>query len=235
MTFTAQSPTIRATQPQDLPQTLNLYNRFVAKSTVTLDLEPRPIARVIEQYHFTLKQSLPYLVAIEHIPPEDDLESKPRDQVLDYAYAFPCNSCSAYATTVEIAVYIDPSVYPARRGTGQALLPALLSALESVPRSERRPHAVREILAIAAVGQRENDPRQCFLRAGFEQVGITTGVGCKFGQRVDEVVFQMSLASRKQKAMEVGSKVLVKSRRKSVAIRETVERYERISSGTRAE
>lgn len=85
-----------------------------------------------------------------------------------YAYGSPHRSRAAYASSCDVAVYVDPAF--ARRGVGRALYAALLAQL--APRF----HAAFAGIALpneASVGLHE--------AMGFTPVGIYREVGWKLG------------------------------------------------------
>lgn len=88
--------------------------------------------------------------------------------VCGYAYGSPHRSRAAYASSCDVAVYVDPAV--SRRGIGRALYGALL------PRLAERYHAAFAGIALpnaASIGLHE--------AAGFTRVGIYREVGWKLG------------------------------------------------------
>jgi phosphinothricin acetyltransferase len=87
-------------------------------------------------------------------------------RVTGYAYGSPHRSRAAYASSCDVAVYVDPAF--ARRGIGRALYGALL------PRLAERFHAAFAGIALpndASVGLHE--------ATGFTPVGVYREVGWK--------------------------------------------------------
>jgi phosphinothricin acetyltransferase len=102
--------------------------------------------------------------------------------VIGYAYADRLRDRSAYRFTLEDSVYIDPAHY--RRGAGRALLGELLARCEAL--------GYRQM--IAAIGDSDNSGSIGLHRAlGFEQAGIYSNVGLKFGRWLDVVLMQRGL------------------------------------------
>jgi L-amino acid N-acyltransferase YncA len=91
-------------------------------------------------------------------------------KVAGYAYGSPHRERAAYASSCDVAVYVDPA--HSRRGIGRALYEALLPAL-----ANRGFHAAFAGIALpndASVGLHE--------AIGFTPVGIYREVGWKLGQ-----------------------------------------------------
>jgi phosphinothricin acetyltransferase len=90
-------------------------------------------------------------------------------QVIGYAYGSPHRERAAYASSCDVAVYVDPA--HARQGLGRALYAALFPLL-----SARGAHAAFAGIALpnaASVGLHE--------AMGFTPVGIYREVGWKLG------------------------------------------------------
>ena len=101
-------------------------------------------------------------------------------QVAGYAYGSAHRSRAAYASSCDVAVYVDPA--HARRGIGRALYDALLPLLAA------RYHAAYAGIALpneASVGLHE--------AAGFTPVGIYREVGWKLGGWRDVAWYQRLL------------------------------------------
>lgn len=89
--------------------------------------------------------------------------------VAGYAYGSPHRSRAAYASSCDVAVYVDPA--RARRGIGRALYAALFPLLAA-----KGSHAAFAGIALpnaASVGLHET--------MGFTQVGVYREVGWKLG------------------------------------------------------
>lgn len=179
--------TITAAESSHLPQLLNIYNHWVARSTATFHLEPETLSAFSDVWSLIVhEQGLPYIVAIDkgasHVP-----------TVLGYAYAKSYHARPAYAATVEITVYLSPAA--TGRGIGLLLMRRLLDYLRAVPKTEGRSHGVREVLAVVA-----DDPRHpmslgtFYAKQGFEKVGTFRRMGWKFERWIDVDFWQMSLA-----------------------------------------
>ena len=133
-----------------------IYAPFVSDSWISFELDPPTpgeMARRIGSYG----ASHAWLVA------------EIAGQVAGYAYGSPHRERAAYASSCDVAVYVDPA--HSRRGIGRALYEALLPALR-----ERGFHGAFAGIALpndASVGLHE--------AMGFTQVGIYREVGWKLG------------------------------------------------------
>jgi phosphinothricin acetyltransferase len=148
--------TIRAADPSsDAARCAQIYRPFVTDSWVSFELDPPSpdeMTRRIEHY----AASHGWLVA------ERD------GQVVGYAYGSPHRERAAYASSCDVAVYVDPGA--ARGGVGRALYGALLPLLA------RTFHAAFAGIALpnaASIGLHE--------AFGFTPVGIYREVGWKMG------------------------------------------------------
>jgi len=97
------------------------------------------------------------------------LVAEAQDAVIGYAYASPHRDRAAYASSCDVAVYVDPAF--ARQGVGRALYGVLLPAMK-----ERGLHAAFAGIALpnaGSVGLHE--------ACGFTPVGVYREVGWKLG------------------------------------------------------
>lgn len=148
--------TIRPATTADAPACAAIYAPFVTDSFVSFETEPPggdEMVRRIEQYG----ASHGWLVA--------EVEGR----VAGYAYGSPHRARAAYASSCDVAVYVDPAF--ARQGMGRALYTALLPMLQG-----KGLHAAFAGIALpnaGSVGLHE--------AMGFSPVGIYREVGWKLG------------------------------------------------------
>ena len=148
--------TVRRAEPsRDAARCAEIYAPFVRDTWISFELDPpdaAEMARRIARY----RESHGWLVG-------------EIDGVLaGYAYASPHRERAAYASSCDVAVYVDPAF--ARRGVGRALYAALIEQL--APRF----HAAFAGIALpneASIGLHE--------ALGFTPVGIYREVGWKMG------------------------------------------------------
>jgi L-amino acid N-acyltransferase YncA len=100
--------------------------------------------------------------------------------IAGYAYGSPHRTRAAYASSCDVAVYVDPAF--ARRGIGRALYAALLEKLAG---SYHAAYAGIALPNDASVGLHE--------AMGFAPVGIYSEVGWKLGGWRDVAWFQRLL------------------------------------------
>ncbi len=163
--------TIREVSAGDLPDIREIYNHYVANSTVTFDETPMSLRELRAKYTQLGKLKLPFIVAVS-----------PNGHVLGYAYVFPWKSKAAYRFTVENSIYLGPAA------TGKGLGRALMTEL--IVRS--RAAGLKEIVAVIADRGADASIRlhESF---GFKQIGHMGKVGFKFDRWLGTVLMQKSL------------------------------------------
>jgi phosphinothricin acetyltransferase len=146
---------VRPAGPNDAAACAAIYAPFVEGSWISFELEPpdgAEMARRIASY----SASHAWLVA------------EVCGVVAGYAYGSPHRERAAYASSCDVAVYVDPA--HARRGVGRALYGALLPLLAE------KYHAAFAGIALP------NDASIALHRAmGFTPVGVYHEVGWKMG------------------------------------------------------
>ncbi|MBX3194531.1 MAG: N-acetyltransferase family protein [Schumannella sp.] len=162
---------IRDAVATDLPHVREIYNHYVANSTVTFDEEATTLAELRAKFRQVEKLGYPWLIA-----------ESPGGQVLGYAYVTPWRQRAAYRFTVENAIYLGPA------STGKGLGAALMSEL--LARSKAA--GIKEVIAVIADKGAEASIRM-HERFGFRQIGHMGRVGFKFGRWLGTVLLQKSL------------------------------------------
>ena len=162
---------VRPATDADLPSIREIYNHYVANSTVTFDEKKWTLRGLRAKFAHVQKLGYPFIVAVS-----------PTDQVLGFAYVYPWKEKAAYRYTVENSIYLGQAA--AGKGLGRALLEALIAACEE--------QGIREIVAVisdkgaeASVALHE--------RLGFTEVGRMGRVGFKFGRGLGTIYLQKSL------------------------------------------
>ncbi|GGS82195.1 GNAT family N-acetyltransferase [Streptomyces griseoviridis] len=156
----------------DLRALTALYNHYVSETAATFDTEP-----------FTPEERRPWLLS----HPEDGphrlmVAADSRSQeILGYATSGPFRPKPAYATSVEVTVYVAPRA--GRRGIGTLLYGALFEALagEDLHR------------AYAGIAQPNEASVRLHERFGFRHVGTHREVGRKFGRYWDVAWYEKEL------------------------------------------
>lgn len=156
----------------DLRALTDIYNHYVRETPITFDTTV-----------FTPEERRPWLLS----HPEDgphllkvaaDADSQ---EILGYATSSPFRAKPAYATSVEVTVYLAP--HAGGRGIGTLLYKALFESLaaEDVHR------------AYAGIAQPNEASRRLHERFGFRHVGTYNEVGRKFGRYWDVAWYEKEL------------------------------------------
>lgn len=163
--------TIRDGVEADLPYTREIYNHYVANSTVTFDEDALTLTEMRHKFRDVTKLGYPFLVA-----------ESPSKQILGYAYVLPWKPKAAYRFTVENSIYLRPA------STGKGLGTALMK--EMLDRSKAA--GIKEIIAVIA-DKGADASIQMHKRFGFKEIGHMGKVGFKFDRWLGTVLLQKSL------------------------------------------
>jgi L-amino acid N-acyltransferase YncA len=166
---------VRAAAPADLPYVREIYNHYVANSSVTFDEDAMTLAEWRRKLAFVSSLGMPFLVAVN-----------PSGEVLGYALASPWGGKAAYRYTVETSIYLRAA--STGKGLGRALLEALVEAC--------REAGIREMVAVIADKNAEASVA-LHARLGFVEVGRMGRVGFKFGRWLGTITMQKSLKRRR--------------------------------------
>ncbi|CAN5126155.1 N-acetyltransferase family protein [Frigoribacterium sp. UYMn621] len=162
---------IRDARLEDMPDVREIYNHYVANSTVTFDETPLTLRATRSKFQHLQKLGMPYLVA-----------ESPSQQILGYAYVYPWKEKAAYRYTVENSIYLRAA--STGKGLGKVLMGELIS------RSKQA--GLKEIIAVIADRGAEASIKmhQDF---GFKEIGRMGKVGFKFERWLGTVLMQKSL------------------------------------------
>jgi phosphinothricin acetyltransferase len=156
----------------DLAALTDIYNHYVRETPITFDTAV-----------FTPEERRPWLLS----HPEDgryllkvaaDADSQ---EILGYATSSPFRAKPAYATSVEVTIYLAPDA--GGRGIGTLLYKALFEAL-----ADQDVHR-----AYAGIAQPNEASRRLHERFGFRHVGTYREVGRKFGRYWDVAWYEKDL------------------------------------------
>ena len=162
---------IRDARVEDLPSVREIYNHYVANSTVTFDEKPLTLASLRSKFQHATKLGMPFLVA-----------ANPTGQILGYAYVYPWKEKAAYRFTVENSIYLGPAA--TGKGLGKELLAELIT--------RSREAGLKEIIAVIA--DKGADASIAMHRKfGFKEIGHMGKVGYKFDRWLGTVLLQKSL------------------------------------------
>ena len=162
---------IRPARAADLPAVREIYNYYVANSTVTFDEDAMTLREWKQKFAQLQKLGLPFLVA-----------ESPSGQLLGYALVAPWRPKRAYRYTVEDSIYLGPAA--SGKGLGRALLGALIDACKAA--------GLREMLAVIA-DQGAEASIALHEKFGFTEIGRMGRVGFKFDRWLGTVLLQKSL------------------------------------------
>lgn len=163
--------TIREAGAADLPDIREIYNHYVANSTVTFDEDSMPLREWRSKFAYLAKLGMPFIVAVS-----------PSGQILGYALVSPWKQKKAYRFTVENSIYLGAA------STGKGLGTALMGEL--IDRSKAA--GLKEMIAVIADRGAEASIRmhEAF---GFTEIGRMGRVGFKFDRWLGTVLMQRSL------------------------------------------
>jgi len=165
------SYTVREATSEDLPSVREIYNHYVANTTVTFDESPMTLRSLRSKFAHMQKLGFPFLVAVS-----------PTGEILGFAYVYPWKEKAAYRFTVENSIYLGPAA------TGKGLGRALMAEL--VERS--RGAGIKEIVAVIADRGAEGSIR-LHEQFGFKEIGRMGRVGFKFDRWLGTILMQKSL------------------------------------------
>jgi phosphinothricin acetyltransferase len=162
---------IRDATERDLPDIREIYNHYIANSTVTFDEEPQSLAELRAKFRHAKKLGYPFLVAVS-----------PSGEILGYATVAPWKQKAAYRYTVENSIYLRAA--STGKGLGTALMGELLTRAKAA--------GIKEVIAVIA--DRGAEPSIAMHeRFGFTEVGRMGKVGFKFDRWLGTVLMQKSL------------------------------------------
>ncbi|SDS32339.1 GNAT family N-acetyltransferase [Microterricola viridarii] len=163
--------TLREAVEADMPAVREIYNYYVANSTVTFDEDAMTLAEWRDKFAYLQKLGMPFVVAIS-----------PTDQILGYALVAPWKQKRAYRFTVENSIYLGPAA--TGKGLGRVLLADLI---------ERSADAgLKEMVAVIA-DQGAEASLALHREFGFRETGRMGRVGYKFERWLGIVMMQLSL------------------------------------------
>ena len=162
---------IRDARLTDMPAVREIYNHYVANSTVTFDEDAMTLREWKSKFAYLEKLGMPFLVA-----------ESPSGQLLGYALVAPWKQKRAYRYTVENSIYLGPAA--AGKGLGRALLAELIARSKAA--------GLKEIIAVIA-DQGAEASIALHEKFGFVEIGRMGRVGYKFDRWLGTVLLQKSL------------------------------------------
>jgi L-amino acid N-acyltransferase YncA len=162
---------LRDAAAEDLPYVREIYNHYVANSTVTFDEVPMTLRELRSKFQHITKLGMPFIVA-----------ESPSGQLLGYAYVYPWKEKAAYRYTVENSIYLGPAA--TGKGLGKALMSELLIRSKAA--------GLKEMIAVIADRGAEASIAM-HTAFGFKEIGRMGKVGFKFDRWLGTVLMQKSL------------------------------------------
>ena len=163
--------TMREVRATDLPHIREIYNYYVANSTVTFDEDAMTLTEWRDKFYYLNKQGMPFIVAVS-----------PAGQILGYALVAPWKQKKAYRFTVENSIYLGAA--STGKGLGRELLGELIKRSKAA--------GLKEIIAVIA-DQGADASIKLHRDFGFEEIGRMGKVGFKFERWLGTVLLQKSL------------------------------------------
>ncbi|MBS7810598.1 GNAT family N-acetyltransferase [Roseococcus pinisoli] len=162
---------IREAEARDLPAITAIYAHHVLHGTGTFEEDPPDEAEVGARVRKVQEAGCAWIVA------------ENEGEIVGYGYFARLRDRSAYRFTAEDSIYVRDDVRG--MGVGKALVQTLLE------RAAER--GFRQMVAV--IGDSENvGSIGLHASLGFRNVGVMKAVGMKFGQWLDVVTMQRSLA-----------------------------------------
>ncbi|MFJ4645858.1 GNAT family N-acetyltransferase [Streptomyces bobili] len=163
---------VRPGNEGDLEALTDLYNHYVRETPITFDTAI-----------FTPEERRPWLLSHPEDGPHRLMVATDTDsqEILGYATSSPFRAKQAYATSVEVTVYLRPDA--GGRGVGTLLYEALFEALSGEDLHR----------AYAGIAQPNEASVRLHERFGFRHVGTYREVGRKFGRYWDVAWFERDL------------------------------------------
>lgn len=163
--------TMRGAVPADLPYIREIYNYYVANSTVTFDEDAMTLAEWRDKFAYLSRLKMPFIVA-----------ESPAGQILGYALVSPWKQKKAYRFTVENSIYLGAA--STGKGLGRDLMAELITRSKAA--------GLKEIIAVIA-DQGADASIKMHRDFGFEEIGRMGKVGFKFERWLGTVLMQKSL------------------------------------------
>ncbi|WP_174845141.1 GNAT family N-acetyltransferase [Cryobacterium suzukii] len=163
--------TMREVRATDLPHIREIYNYYVANSTVTFDEDAMTLAEWRDKFYYLNKQGMPFIVAVS-----------PAGQILGYALVSPWKQKKAFRFTVENSIYLGAA--STGKGLGRELLGELIKRSKAA--------GLKEIIAVIA-DQGADASIKLHRDFGFDEIGRMGKVGFKFERWLGTILLQKSL------------------------------------------
>lgn len=161
---------IRKVKSSDAEAIVNIYNKYIEKTTVSFETEALTVEQM-RQRIADISSKYPYYVY------END------GNVQGYAYVHQWKERAAYSKTLETTIYLDKDIK--HQGVGTALM---LHVIEDCKREGFR-------VLIACITGENSESIEFHKKLGFKQASMFHGVGHKFGRQLDVVDMELHIQS----------------------------------------
>lgn len=159
---------IRNVEPQDISEICNIYNHYIAHTTITFEEEPISVEEIQKRIN-EVTLAYPWLVYEEN------------GTVVGYAYASRWKPRAAYKHSVELSIYLANDKLG--KGFGRKLYQALLDELKK-----------KDVHALIGGMSLPNEPsRKLHESLGFLKIAEFKEVGYKFQQWIDVGYWELIL------------------------------------------
>jgi L-amino acid N-acyltransferase YncA len=160
---------VRDALPADAAAIAEIYRPVVENTIISFELDAPDAAEMRSRIRHVTRR-YPWLVAVDG------------GAVVGYAYGSRHRERPAYASSLDVSVYVDGSIRG--RGVGSALYRTLFRMLERAGPFHR---------AFAGIALPNDASVALHQKHGFELVGIYREVGFKFGRWIDVAWWQRAL------------------------------------------
>jgi L-amino acid N-acyltransferase YncA len=160
---------IRDALPADAAAIAEIYRPVVERTTISFELDAPDAAEMRSRIR-RVTRTYPWLVAADS------------GALIGYAYASQHRERAAYASSLDVSVYVDGAARG--RGVGSSLYTALFRLLEQTGTFHR---------AFAGIALPNDASVALHKKHGFEPVGTYREVGRKFGRWIDVAWWQREL------------------------------------------
>ncbi len=154
--------TVRKAERKDIEALLEIYNYEVVKGVSTLDINPRTIEQWTEWFENHNIKNHPLIV------------SEQNGVITGYASLSSYRAKEAYASTVELSIYIHPQ--HRGKGIGSVLMSEIINMAKDDP-------TVHTVVSVITSGNAASE--RLHEKFGFTFSGKIKEVGVKFGKYLD--------------------------------------------------
>ncbi|WP_165312958.1 arsinothricin resistance N-acetyltransferase ArsN1 family B [Vibrio ziniensis] len=160
---------IRNVTSSDIPSIVQIYNHYIATTTISFEEIPVTIKEMEKRVEQVLSLGFPWIVLEQY------------GEVKGYAYANQWKARSAYRFTVEPSIYVDADAKG--KGLGKALYGELLEILKRAGYKN----------AVGSIALPNQPSVALHERMGFKKVGEFNNIGFKFDHQISVGYWQLEL------------------------------------------